>query len=255
MKNNKKKIDIILALLFLLSGLSAQQKITMADGHLTFYVPDSDVIVTEKWDTQKIYIHKLEYTNDEPERLHNLGFSPLLTEVLAKDGYVINEEHILEMIKNNDFSQSGTYSLSGNYYYNGYHKKVYDESLYDESYTKLFYNSVPIGESYFWADTAKYPIYPKVNAVPFCCDIWLVVDNRIINIGLWLYFSDLVLVSDVYPDLFRTDAKGDIYWKDEESRIEFYYRFMSDDYVNLPTKLRTLRETYDMVIETLTITD
>lgn len=255
MKNSKKKISIIFLILFLISGISAQQKITMADGHLTFYVPDSDLIAIEKWDTQKIYIHKLEYTNDEPEDLHNLGFSPLLTEVLANDGYVIKEEHILEMIRNNDFSQSGTSSLEGNYYYDAYHNKVYHESFYDESYTKLFYDGVPIGESHFDTSPTRYRINSAPIANPFSCDIWLIVDNRIVNIGLWLNFSDLVLVPDIYPDLFRTDEKGDIYWKDEESRVEFYYRFMSDDYVNLPPKLRTLRETYDMVLETLTIID
>lgn len=255
MKSSKKFVFIFMFLLLLSAFLPAQQKITMADGHLSFCVPDSDLIAVEKWDTQKIYIHRLEYTNEHPEDLHNLGFSPLLSEVLAKDDYVINEDHLLEMIRNNDFNVSGTYSLAANYRYDAYHKKEYVDSYYDESYTKVFYDDIAVGESFFSTGTAKYRINSAPKAKSFSCDIWLIVDNRIVNIGLWLQFSDLILVPDIYPDLFRTDEKGDVYWKDEESRVEFFYRFMGDDYVKLPPKLRTLRETYDMIMETLTITE
>ena len=82
-----------------------------------------------------------------------------------------------------------------------------------------------------------------------------VLDDYIIEIDLNLNHSDLPLVPEIYPDLFIIKEDGNIYWKSRECLLSFCDILMGDEYVNLPPKLCALRETFDMIMNTLTINE
>ena len=243
--------------LCLFFAASAQIHITAGDGQLEFDIPDNEVVTTDFYDFQKVNVWIREFTTDNTENIQLLSYfaSPILFDVIKSDGFMIKKDHIVEMIKNNDIKESGTYSLNSNFYYVAPGKKKYVSTYIDETYHKVYYSGEPIGEWFVTAEGVNYKINTEPVAKPVKIFSAFVLDDYIIEIDLNLNHSDLPLVPEIYPDLFIIKEDGNIYWKSRECLLSFCDILMGDEYVNLPTKLRTLRETFDMIMNTLTINE
>ncbi len=247
----KKLLTVILFTILYCSAF-AQIHITTGDGQLEFDIPDNELVRADEWITDRIFLHILEYTKESSRTMLKSKFSPMLYEILQNDGFVFKKEHIVEMIRNNDFKKSGIYSVESNFR-EEYGKRVYKTSLINESYQTLYYDGEPVGDFYASSQPIEYMVNTRITNLYINSNI--VLSDRIVAVDLWLTASDLPLVPEIFPELFVKKADGNIYWKSDESRAEFYNIFMSDDYVKLPPKLRALRETYDMIKDTLIINE
>ena len=249
----KKLLTVILFTILYCSAF-AQIHITAADGHLEFDIPDNELVTTDSYEYEKVRVLIRELTTDNIESL-SYFVSPIIFDVIKSDDFMIKKDHIVEMIKNNDIKESGTYSLNSNFHYVAPGKKRYISTYIDETYHKIYYSGEPIGEWFVTADGVSYKINSEPVAKPVSIFSAFVLDDFIIKIDLHLNFSDLIIVPEIYPDLFIIKEDGNIYWKSRECLLSFCDILMGDEYVNLPPKLRTLRETYDMIMNTLTINE
>lgn len=252
-----KRFLTFLLLTMLNCSAFSQIHITACDGHLEFDIPDNELVTTDFYDFQRVNVWIQEFTTDNTDNIRLLSYfaSPILFDVIKNDDFMIKKDHIVEMIKNNDINESGTYSINSNFYYVAPGKKRYESTYLDETYHKVYYSGEPIGEWFITTEGVDY----KINSEPVSKSVKIftafVLNDFIISIDLNLNHSDLPLVPEIYPELFTVKEDGNIYWKSRECILCFCDILMGDDYVNLPPKLRALRETFDMIMNTLVINE
>ena len=146
----KKLLTVILFTILYCSAF-AQIHITTGDGQLEFDIPDNELVTTDSYEYEKVRVLIRELTTDNIESL-SYFVSPIIFDVIKSDDFMIKKDHIVEMIKNNDIKESGTYSLNSNFYYVAPGKKKYVSTYIDETYHKVYYSGEPIGE---WFVTAE----------------------------------------------------------------------------------------------------
>ena len=254
MLKNKLKILILIYILFSVPIFSMSKNVRIFENEfIKFSVPSNSSIQfrDEERDPNKIRIIDKYIGRESICNTESYAFSPKLYKILKQNNFEINREEIISMIEWNDITKTGTFSLKPNYleYPNG--KREYINYI-TESYEKLIYKNQAIGESFMYLPPIRCDIDP-IYGSSIDCHINFVMKNNLVYITLTLIWADFNSVRNTFPEFFEQHSDGKYYWKDNQAQVKFYEIFDSDEYVKLPEIIRLLKETRDMIINTLEI--
>ena len=246
----KKSICILLFLTSFYSFLACEDAKYYSDQYIEFQEIDNEKIDYDKnYIPEKVCIWVNYVGNDKIKNRNPQSMSPLLYKQLWKDGFQVNKEHLYKLMEENDFSNSGTYSLGANYY-NHYGRIIYNNYL-PNSYQKLFYNNQVIGEYYLCTTGIHYGNAYDKDYFALSYDFVFVVKDKLAYITADLVWGDFSGIYDAYPEFFEQRADGKYYWISQEAQYKFCEILNSEDYVKLPDTIRYVRDVKDMIVKTL----
>lgn len=244
-----------LALIFLISCISIAlgytKTITSEDGFLSFEVPEEcGCIDIFHRNPRKLEISGTEVIFDSK---HLVCFSEKFSDFLVKKEYRYERKEFEEYLLHNNFPESDQFAFDQ--FYNRYSR---DESkqyvgYLPKSYKPIIMDDV-LGEEYFWLPV-KYCIYNEYRATGFSYHITFALPDRLERISFGINsidYSAEELVNS-FPQWFEMRKDGLYYWINQECLEAMYDLLFSDDYKKLPRDLQLIRETRDMILQTVRI--
>lgn len=243
----KKVIVFLLATISITFGYT--KTVTTEDGYLSFEVPEEcgciDIFQRNPrkmeicgYAVTKPFICKTEFS---------IPFYELLTEI-----DLLNIRKLLETnsyIESDDFALDPSYRLdefSGNKRYIGFLPKSYKTIIRDDI----------LGEEYFYIPKESR-IYDNKRATTVSYRITFALPDCLERISFGINsidYSAEELVNS-FPQWFEMRKDGLYYWINQSCLDEMYDLLFSDDYKKLPRDLQLIRETRDMILETVKIND
>ena len=244
-----------LALIFLISCISIAlgytKTVTTEDGFLSFEVP-------EECGCNDIFHRngtKLEISGSKVifDSKHLVCFSEKFSDFLVKKEYRYERKEFEEYLLHNNFPESDQFAFDQ--FYNRYSR---DESkqyvgYLPKSYKPIIMDDV-LGEEYFWLPV-KYCIYNEYRATGFSYHITFALPERLERISFGINsidYSAEELVNS-FPQWFEMRKDGLYYWINQACLEAMYDLLFSDDYKKLPRDLQLIRETRDMILNTVRI--
>jgi hypothetical protein len=234
------KRTVVLFFLFCISyteKLYCQEVISLLDGRVTFEMLSNDNVIRfqVKWDASMI--GKIEIlptvTGEDFFRGAELdSFSPGI-EQLVRLNRTSNRQ-----ITNNDLLNvlrtRQPFALIR-----------YDEMYLRQSYSVIHYEGGIIGETFFFANPLGTSWPSGLGYL-----IVIVVENVIIKINIG-FVDAYNIVPRELPE-YVIERNGEYYWKDNDARNRFYQQ-MNTDINRMPEQIQLLRETYNLIMNTLRI--
>ena len=244
-----------LALIFLISCISIAlgytKTVTTEDGFLSFEVPEECGCI----DIFHRNGTKLEISGSKVifDSKHLVCFSEKFSDFLVKKEYRYERKEFEEYLLHNNFPESDQFAFDQ--FYNRYSR---DESkqyvgYLPKSYKPIIMDDV-LGEEYFWLPV-KYCIYNEYRATGFSYHITFALPDRLERISFGINsidYSAEELVNS-FPQWFEMRKDGLYYWINQECLEAMYDLLFSDDYKKLPRDLQLIRETRDMILQTVRI--
>jgi hypothetical protein len=229
----KRNIIIALLLILVSCALTSQETISLLNDSITFNKIDSpDVIYTNNWKGSwrgKIRITTNILDNEYVRTAEANAFSPEFLK-MYKTNNKINSQELMKLLERNQ-----PFLLT-----------KYDETFLKESYSLIYYKDKIVGESYFSTNTTEIS-WPS----GFGYKIIIVGDNTLFVIYLTWVDSDAIIPKS-FPDYF-IEVNGEYYWKNENIIHQLYQQLSSNEYQKLPEPLKILRETYDLILNSVEI--
>lgn len=246
-----KKISLVLLIACLSIALGYTKTITSEDGFLSFEVPEECGCI----DIFHRNGTKLEISGSKVifDSKHLVCFSEKFSDFLVKKEYRYERKEFEEYLLHNNFPESDQFAFDQ--FYNRYSR---DESkqyvgYLPKSYKPIIMDDV-LGEEYFWLPV-KYCIYNEYRATGFSYHITFALPDRLERISFGINsidYSAEELVNS-FPQWFEMRKDGLYYWINQECLEAMYDLLFSDDYKKLPRDLQLIRETRDMILQTVRI--
>lgn len=244
-----------LALIFLISCISIAlgytKTVTTEDGFLSFEVPEECGCI----DIFHRNGRKLEIKGSEVgfDSKYLVCFSEIFSDFLEKKQYKITRTDLEKLLLTNNFPESDTFAFDQ--YYNRYSR---DESkqyigFLPKSYKTIIRDDI-LGEEYFYIPKESR-IYDNKRATTVSYRITFALPDRLERIKFVINsidYSAEELVNS-FPQWFEMRKDGLYYWINEECLEAMYDLLFSDDYKKLPRDLQLIRETRDMILQTVKI--
>lgn len=246
-----KKIALIFLISWLSIALGHTKTVTTEDGFLSFEVPEECGCI----DIFHRNGRKLEicgYTIIKPF-IYKTEFSIPFYKLLTENDFEIDLLNIRELLKtysyieSDDFALDPSYRLdefSGNKRYIGFLPKSYKTIIRDDI----------LGEEYFYIPKESR-IYDNKRATTVSYRITFALPDRLERISFGINsidYSAEELVNS-FPQWFEMRKDGLYYWINQECLDAMYDLLFSDDYKKLPRDLQLIRETRDMILQTVRI--
>ena len=244
-----------LALIFLISCISIAlgytKTVTTEDGFLSFEVPEEcGCIDIFHRNPRKLEISGTEVIFDSK---YLVCFSEKFSDFLVKKEYRYERKEFEEYLLHNNFPESDQFAFDQ--FYNRYSR---DESkqyvgFLPKSYKPIIMDDI-LGEEYFWLPV-KYCIYNEYRATGFSYHITFALPDRLERISFGINsidYSAEELVNS-FPQWFEMRKDGLYYWINQACLEAMYDLLFSDDYKKLPRDLQLIRETRDMILQTVRI--
>lgn len=247
----KKKIIYLFIMIFVASCYA--KTVTTEDGYLSLEIPE---------ECGCIDIHHRNYS-----RLEIMGyfltkpfickteFSIPFYKLLEENNFEINLIKLKEMLEDINFNENDDFAIDPSYRtdeFSGDGDKCYIGYL-PKSYKPIIMDDV-LGEEYFWLPV-KYCIYNEYRATGFSYHITFALPDRLERISFGINsidYSAEELVNS-FPQWFEMRKDGLYYWINQECLDAMYDLLFSDDYKKLPRDLQLIRETRDMILQTVRI--
>ena len=231
--------------------LFAQERITSFDNKITFYVPDETVKVIPRQDFESFEEYKNYYAGNKISINTTIweanDFLNLTDRQLYQGGYT---EGLIDLIKVGKFNQGELLSLL--ILSNISIAFRASPTIVNDSKAFIEYNNEIVGELY-GADGSVDMVAPASYGYIMS----LVVDDCIVNISISLWDEDFDLPPKM-PEYFEYNyfTFDNYVWLDfSRSRSILYEKLGMSDFEGLPEVFQKLRETLDMVLNTLVIKD
>ena len=223
--------------------------INSMDGYITFEVPEecnwTDIyhrnprkLELSQWSTTEFY-----------DNFNSFG-KPLY-ESLKKNNFKLDYDCIKNLLMNNNYQESREFVINPNYRqdhiggekeYIGYLPKSYKPIIMDKI----------LGEEYMYANT-NYCFLDKSGGDTIGYHITFVLNDRLERIAFTRIISDGISLINSFPQWFEMRRDGNYYWINQECLEAMYDLLFSDDYKKLPRDLQLIRETRDMILQTVRI--
>lgn len=245
----KKKIIYLFIMIFIASCYA--KTVTIEDGYLSLEIPEEcGCIDIDFRDGSKLQIRGIciEYISDKINYVSE-KFGDFLVEQKYKYDRKIFENYLLQ----NNFPESDTFAFSQ--YYHRYSRNESKEYIgyLPKSYKPIIMDDI-LGEEYFWLPV-KYCIYNEYRATGFSYHITFALPDRLERISFGINsidYSAEELVNS-FPQWFEMRKDGLYYWINQACLDAMYDLLFSDDYKKLPRDLQLIRETRDMILQTVRI--
>ena len=156
-----------------------------------------------------------------------------------------------EYLLHNNFPESDQFAFDQ--FYNRYSR---DESkqyvgFLPKSYKPIIMDKI-LGEEYMYANT-DYCFLDKSGGDTIGYHITFVLNDRLERIAFTRIISDGISLINSFPQWFEMRRDGNYYWINQECLEAMYDLLFSDDYKKLPRDLQLIRETRDMILQTVRI--
>ena len=243
----KKKIIYLFIMIFIASCYA--KAVTTEDGFLSFEVPEEcgciDIFLRNP--------RKLEISGSKVifDSKHLVCFSEIFSDFLENKQYKITRTDFEKLLLTNNFPESDTFAFDQ--YYNRYSRdepKQYVGFL-PKSYKPIIMDKI-LGEEYMYANT-DYCFLDKSGGDTIGYHITFVLNDRLERIAFTRIISDGISLINSFPQWFEMRSDGLYYWINQECLEAMYDLLFSDDYKKLPRDLQLIRETHDMILQTVKI--
>jgi len=231
----------------------AQEQISLLDGTVTFYVPVGTLMAIPPEENVSDEEYKKYYADNaitiNPSILKADSFTEGFTEEeMFERGF---SEELINLINNGNFKHREllellTLSRDSTAFKNEFY--IFQPVV--NSYAFIEYNGKTVGELY-GSDGSIDVVAPATYGYA----MHLVVNDCIVSIGVGLWDKDIAFPPQM-PDYFYFNKTNynNYAWHDfYMSRSMLYHKLSKYDYEGLPEKFKKLRETLDMVLNTLVI--
>ncbi len=246
-----KKILLIILLPLILFSHIYGKSITTEDGFLTFEVPE-DCNYTDIFNREP---RKLELSlwNTHIFLDNKSSYSVPFYNLLKQDDFKINLKHIKELLFINDYLKTGDFALDPSYRIDEYTGDKHYIGYIPKSYRTIINKNI-IGEEYFYAPLNS-KIVNKYGGGTMGYYITFVLNDRLESISFKRIIIDGQSLVTTFPQWFEMRSDGNYYWINQDCLNEMYDLLFSEDYKKLPRDLQLIRETRDMILETVKIND
>ena len=225
--------------------------VTTEDGFLSFEVPEEcGCIDVFHRNGRKLEISG--YFLTKPF-ICKTEFSIPFYELLTENDFEIDLLNIRKLLETNSYIESDDFALdpsyrldefSGNKRYIGFLPKSYKIIIQDDI----------LGEEYFYIPKESR-IYDNKRATTVSYHMTFALPDRLERISFGINsidYSAEELVNS-FPQWFEMRKDGLYYWINQECLDAMYDLLFSDDYKKLPRDLQLIRETRDMILQTVRI--
>ena len=247
---NNKYFFIFIVQLFNISfgSLFSQEQVSLLDNRITFNVPEGTV--------KTLFYHDFasdkEYKNYYKNNIISFFYFFVSIDGIQDNIFDLKDlsNNLIELLNSRNYSQHELLTLLRQ------HNNVSaffmnDPSMINNNYALIEYNSEIIGELY--AADGSIDI---VSPLSYGYSINLVVGDYIVCIRIRMHDEENTIPSKI-PEYFYYDVMYQKFcWRDFDiSRKKLYQKLCEGDYHDLPTEFQKLRETLDMILNTLIIKD
>lgn len=246
-----KRFLCIVMICFVILFNANSKTVTTEDGCLSFEVPE---------ECGCIDIH-----HRNPRSLQIAGYCSInfrdninsygrpLYFLLKKNNFKFNYSEVKHLLQTNNYQETGDFTLTPNYNqeYIGTSKQYI--GYLPKSYKPIIREDI-IGEEYMYAMT-KYSVFDKYGGDSIGYHVTFCLNDRLERISFTRIISDGKAWIETFPDWYEKRSDGNYYWKNQECLNEMYDLLFSDDYKKLPRDLQLIRETRDMILQTVRVND
>lgn len=242
-----------LALIFLISCISIAlgytKTVTTEDGFLSFEVPEEcGCIDIFHRNPRKLEIKGSEVIFDSK---YLVCFSEKFSDFLVKKEYRYERKEFEEYLLHNNFPESDQFAFDQ--FYNRYSR---DESkqyvgFLPKSYKPIIMDKI-LGEEYMYAPLDS-KVLNKYGGGSMNYKMTFVLSDRLERISFGRIIIDGSSLVNSFPQWFEMRKDGNYYWINQACLEAMYDLLFSDDYKKLPRDLQLIRETRDMILQTVKI--
>lgn len=243
----KKKIIYLFIMIFIASCYA--KTVTTEDGFLSFEVPEEcGCIDIFHRNPRKLEISGTEIIFDSK---YLVCFSEKFSDFLVKKEYRYERKEFEEYLLHNNFPESDQFAFDQ--FYNRYSRDEPKQyvSFLPKSYQTIIRDDV-LGEEYFYA-SLKSKVLDQYGGCSMDYHITFVLSDRLERISFGRIIIDGSSLVNSFPQWFEMRKDGLYYWINEECLEAMYDLLFSDDYKKLPRDLQLIRETRDMILQTVRI--
>lgn len=244
-----KKLTLMFLITCFSIAIGYTKTVTTEDGFLSFEIP-------EKCGCVDIY-HR------NPRKLEIAGYCAInfrdninsygrpLYELLIKDNLKLKYDHVKELLLSNDYIKTGDFTLDPNYRINEFSNEKQYIGYLPRSYKPIIRDDV-LGEEYMYAPLDS-KVLNKYGGGSMDYNITFVLSDRLERISFGRIIIDGSSLVNSFPQWFEMRSDGNYYWINQECLDQMYDLLFSDDYKKLPRDLQLIRETRDMILNTVRI--
>ena len=244
-----KKISLIFLIFWLSIAFGYTKTVTTEDGFLSFEVPEECGCI----DIFQRNPRKLEicgYTIIKPF-IYKTEFSIPFYKLLTENDFEIDLLNIRKLLETNSYIESDDFALDPSYRLDEFSGNKRYIGFLPKSYKPIIMDKI-LGEEYMYANT-DYCFLDKSGGDTIGYHITFVLNDRLERIAFTRIISDGISLINSFPQWFEMRSDGNYYWINQECLDAMYDLLFSDDYKKLPRDLQLIRETRDMILNTVRI--
>ena len=244
-----KSLVLIFLIVILPIPFGYTKTVTTEDGYLSFNIP-------EECDCIDIFLRnprKMEicgYAVTKPFDCE-VEFSKLFYKLLKENNFEIDLLKTKELLKTNSYKESDEFALDPSYRFDEFSRLKRDIGFLPKSYKPIIMDDV-LGEEYFYA-SLKSKVLDQYGGCSMDYNITFVLSDRLERISFGRIIIDGKALVNFFPQWFEMRSDGNYYWINQTCLEAMYDLLFSDDYKKLPRDLQLIRETRDMILQTVRI--
>lgn len=219
-----------------------EEQLSYLEGKLSFQRPAGVTL----WEERPQLVNAYDYTNFWNGRIM-LSINVYDTEAIKKAPKTLMSQSVYDLIRVKDYlsrdAMLNLFNTKSEFVVFDYIPRIYIR----KSYKQFFFTETTVGETAFHVYALNLEAVPVYGYI-----IYLIVDNKIVNISLSLSADDKIYESNELEKYVKVDSNK-YYWRGDQSIFEFYETLNSKNYKTLPEPLQQLREAYEIILNTLEI--
>lgn len=242
-----------LALIFLISCISIAigytKSVITEDGFLSFEVPDECGCI----DIFQRNPRKMEISGVCVEFLpENINYvSERFSDFLLKQNFIYDRNVFEDYLLKNNFPESDNFAFEKYYFRHSREEPKQYVGFLVKSYKPIIKDDI-LGEEYMYAKL-KTEVLDQYGGCTMNYHITFVLSDRLERISFGRIIIDGNSLVNSFPQWFEMRRDGNYYWINQACLDEMYDLLFSDDYKKLPRDLQLIRETRDMILQTVRI--
>ena len=225
----------------------AQQQISFLNEQITFYVPEEIILTKLEDENMSLYDYKIFYEKkmsvrptivEEDDFLNMTGFDK------AYSGF---SDELIDLVESGKFSRPNLFTLLIQHNDSSAFRR--GPGIITSSYAKIEYNGETIGELYGYDGSID-------EVAPLTYGYWmnLISGNNILCIEISMHDVNFIIPPRMPEYFYYKNIYKNYVWQDfSMSRSMLYHKLNKYDYEGLPEEFKKLRETLDMIVNTLVI--
>lgn len=243
----KKKIIYLFIMIFIASCYA--KTVTTEDGYLSLEIPEEcGCIDIFHRNPRKLEISGvcIEFMKD------NINYiSERFCDFLLEQNFNYDRDIFENYLLQNNFPESDTFAFGKYYFRDSRDEQKQYVGFISKSYQIIILDDI-LGEEYMYAPLDS-KVLNKYGGGSMNYNMTFVLSDRLERISFGRIIIDGSSLVNSFPQWFEMRKDGNYYWINQECLDAMYDLLFSDDYKKLPRDLQLIRETRDMILQTVRI--